>query len=294
MQDSYSSGIKSNQSAPSICYTELSLLTGTLLCRIHSAWGFDLKASSSKAFVSFLVDSGSKFVEIKRSESVTYTESLSWKQVYTLNLERNSMLKIQISAKQQFSKKKICGTGALALNILTENLSNAEEVKLHLYPLGFCKVIFQFKGIKEKVSDDFIPPPLLIPYFGQSIRSICCREGSALPGIIFACISQIEKRRYGLKEEGLYRVSGSQSAYQELKLCYDTGSPVDFEDACVHDLTGLLKMYLRELPEPLITHALHSSFMGAVTDKPDVESFKKLLMKLPDVNRNSLMCFTVL
>lgn len=35
-------------------------------------------------------------------------------------------------------------------------------------------------------------------------------------------------------------------------------------EADVHSVASLLKLYLRELPEPLLTRSLHESFLGAV------------------------------
>jgi len=40
------------------------------------------------------------------------------------------------------------------------------------------------------------------------------------------------------------------------------GENLDFTDATVHDVAGLLKLFLRELPDPLFTSKLFESFIA--------------------------------
>lgn len=63
-------------------------------------------------------------------------------------------------------------------------------------------------------------------------------------------------------EEGLFRVSGNQSEVEELRNSIDRGEKVDFtREKNYHALSSLLKLYLRQLPDPLITpevrHKMH-------------------------------------
>lgn len=67
-----------------------------------------------------------------------------------------------------------------------------------------------------------------------------------------------------LEEEGLFRIPGSTSEVKRLKSGFEAG---------IHDLTdrvrdphavaGTLKSYLRELPDPLLTHALYEDWVQA-------------------------------
>jgi hypothetical protein len=67
----------------------------------------------------------------------------------------------------------------------------------------------------------------------------------------------------GLSCEGIYRISGVKSKIQALKDSYNKGRPVYL---CEHEpniVASLLKQYLRELPEPVLTTALMPKFEEA-------------------------------
>lgn len=64
--------------------------------------------------------------------------------------------------------------------------------------------------------------------------------------------------------EGIFRLNGSTTEMKILKKDIDSGKPIDFtkvQDPNV--VSGLLKLYLRELPEPLCTFALFDEFIQA-------------------------------
>lgn len=69
----------------------------------------------------------------------------------------------------------------------------------------------------------------------------------------------------GMDEEGLFRVTGGASKVKRLKTCLDAHC-IKFEDALEYDthvLAGVLKLYLRELPEPLLTYSLYEKWLEA-------------------------------
>uniref|UniRef100_A0A8C6WPM7 Rac GTPase-activating protein 1 n=1 Tax=Neogobius melanostomus TaxID=47308 RepID=A0A8C6WPM7_9GOBI len=84
-----------------------------------------------------------------------------------------------------------------------------------------------------------------------------------IPALVIYCIKEIERR--GLQEVGLYRVSGQDHQVKELKEKLIRGKTLPslgkVED--IHVVTGVLKDFLRHLPEPLLTCALNRSFMNA-------------------------------
>ncbi|KAJ3114311.1 hypothetical protein HDU96_002276 [Phlyctochytrium bullatum] len=74
-----------------------------------------------------------------------------------------------------------------------------------------------------------------------------------IPQVLEKCIHAIEKR--GLKKEGIYRISAKHSDIMDLrqKLEKDINKvSLDDETWDVHVICGIVKMFLRELPKPLL------------------------------------------
>jgi hypothetical protein len=66
----------------------------------------------------------------------------------------------------------------------------------------------------------------------------------------------------GLELEGIYRVSAPKSRLDELERLANVASDtIHFNDA--HDAAGLLKRFLRQLPEHVLTSRLRDSFERA-------------------------------
>lgn len=103
------------------------------------------------------------------------------------------------------------------------------------------------------------------PVFGSSLVEICKRERSSVPRFIRRCTAVIEER--GLDTDGLYRISGNLSAVQKIRCQVDQGewrrrarahSSVDKysqldNEPDIHVVTGALKLFFRELQEPVFT-----------------------------------------
>lgn len=68
--------------------------------------------------------------------------------------------------------------------------------------------------------------------------------------------------------EGIYRVSGSHDAIERLRRAFDEtsagGAQPDLQAVeDVHTIAGLLKLYLRQLPQQLITFSVYCSLLDA-------------------------------
>ncbi|XP_076082054.1 uncharacterized protein LOC143052833 isoform X1 [Mytilus galloprovincialis] len=113
-----------------------------------------------------------------------------------------------------------------------------------------------------------------------------CYDGVELPAMFRECIDYIEE--HGLSCEGIYRISGVKSKIQLLKDCYNKGLPVFLEEHEPNIVASLLKQFLRELPEPVLTAWLMPKFEEASvlkSEKSKVERFHKLIHDLPKPNR---------
>jgi myosin-9 len=118
--------------------------------------------------------------------------------------------------------------------------------------------------------------------FGIPLTQLCAQEGGKIPGRVDQLITKIEF--LGLYTEGIYRKSGVSSKIKELKLRMSEGGEIDYEYFNVHVLTNVLKSFLREMPEPLLTFDRYDDFLRAADlsdDSDRVQTLLSLIKKLP-------------
>jgi chimaerin len=105
--------------------------------------------------------------------------------------------------------------------------------------------------------------------FGVDLTTLVKATSSIRPIIVEKCIDEIEKRKGALETEGLYRVSGFNDAIEDLKLAFDRGDNIDLSDSIkyndIHLICSLLKMYLRQLPIPLITFEVYNRLIDILS-----------------------------
>uniref|UniRef100_A0A8C9MUA5 Rho GTPase activating protein 45 n=1 Tax=Serinus canaria TaxID=9135 RepID=A0A8C9MUA5_SERCA len=97
--------------------------------------------------------------------------------------------------------------------------------------------------------------------FGQDFTKASQGSQDGIPFIIKKCISEIEKR--ALKTKGIYRVNGVKTRVEKLCQAFENGKElVELSQASPHDISNVLKLYLRQLPEPLMPFRLYNELMG--------------------------------
>ncbi|XP_053294746.1 rho GTPase-activating protein 12 isoform X14 [Pleuronectes platessa] len=128
--------------------------------------------------------------------------------------------------------------------------------------------------------------------FGCSLSSLCHRENGTVPSFVTTCIDHVETS--GLCVDGIYRVSGNLAVIQKLRFAVNHDEKVNLADGKwedIHVTTGALKMYFRELPEPLFTYSLFHDFVSSIkiSDyKQRVHSIKDLVRQLPKPNQDTM------
>ncbi|XP_048025687.1 rho GTPase-activating protein 12b isoform X7 [Megalobrama amblycephala] len=128
--------------------------------------------------------------------------------------------------------------------------------------------------------------------FGCSLTALCQREGTSVPNFVKMCIEHVENT--GLSVDGLYRVSGNLAVIQKLRFAVNHDEKVNLEDSKwedIHVTTGALKMFFRELPEPLFTYTSFNDFVEAIKPsdyKQRVQSIKDLIKQLPKPNQETM------
>eukprot|EP00053_Salpingoeca_punica_P017449 m.168132 g.168132 ORF g.168132 m.168132 type:complete len:751 (-) comp17207_c0_seq4:196-2448(-) len=103
-------------------------------------------------------------------------------------------------------------------------------------------------------------------------------------------ISQwVEKN--ALEEQGVYRLSGQKTRILKMYTDVMKTRKFVFDGEDPANVTSLLKHYLRELPEPLLTFGLHDTFIDATKVEPPerrAEELRKAVAQLPESNRTAL------
>ncbi|CAL9734091.1 rho-type GTPase-activating protein 1 [Monosporozyma servazzii] len=114
-------------------------------------------------------------------------------------------------------------------------------------------------------------------------------SNSQLPVILTECIKYIESDEENLKSEGLYRKSGSKRVIDDIEAQFNSGKEdIDLSLYDINAVTGVLKKYLRNLPNPIITYELYAPIIDYVrqhnlnlSDPAAHQGFMNILNLLP-------------
>ncbi|XP_072253068.1 rho GTPase-activating protein 6-like isoform X1 [Leuresthes tenuis] len=110
-----------------------------------------------------------------------------------------------------------------------------------------------------------------------------------VPRIVDLCCQHLEN--YGLQTVGIFRVGSSKKRVRQLREEFDQGLEVHMdEEHSVHDVAALLKEFLRDMPDPLLTRELYTAFINTLLlDYSDQQSAIQLLIfLLPPCNSDTL------
>ncbi|XP_037262167.1 GEM-interacting protein isoform X3 [Falco rusticolus] len=143
--------------------------------------------------------------------------------------------------------------------------------------------------------------PNRAPLFGIDFTQVPRDFPEEVPFIVVKCTSEIEARALGV--QGIYRISGSKARVEKLCQAFENGrSLVELSEHSPHDITGVLKHFLKELSVPVLLSQLYDDLIALAKDlqKPGekldgaglasdpIQSMKELLSKLPGSNYNTL------
>lgn len=102
--------------------------------------------------------------------------------------------------------------------------------------------------------------------FGASLKFINQNSPclNYIPPVVRKCVDSLSITGV-IDTEGIFRRSGHYTTIINLKQRINTGDEVDFKDIDTHVIAGLLKTFLRDLKEPLLTFDLYeeiTNFLG--------------------------------
>ncbi|XP_077303876.1 rho GTPase-activating protein 15 [Lithobates pipiens] len=172
---------------------------------------------------------------------------------------------------------------AFRLNYSASDTSEKKRVKTRLK-----KFITRRPSLKTLQDKGIIKDQV----FGCHLATLCQRENSPVPNFVRMCIEALEKR--GLDADGLYRVSGNLSTIQKLRFAVNQEEKLNLDDSQwedIHVVTGALKMFFRELSEPLFPRSFFEQFVEAIRIQDSdlqVKTMRNLVKQLPSPNRETM------
>uniref|UniRef100_A0A8K9XDS4 Rho GTPase activating protein 9 n=1 Tax=Oncorhynchus mykiss TaxID=8022 RepID=A0A8K9XDS4_ONCMY len=127
--------------------------------------------------------------------------------------------------------------------------------------------------------------------FGCCLEMLCEREKNTVPRFVRLCTEAVERR--GLETDGIYRVSGNLAVIQKLRFLVNHEKlnldQSEWED--IHVITGALKLFFRELPEPLVPYGFFTDIVETIkmSDYLDkVDRLKWLVLSMPPPNHDTM------
>ncbi|XP_058484238.1 rho GTPase-activating protein 28 isoform X1 [Solea solea] len=136
--------------------------------------------------------------------------------------------------------------------------------------------------------------------FGRPLKLLLHNDRKTFPGlkvpVVFQRLLSILEHT-GLQTEGILRVSGSAARLKYLRREIDRcGEVMDWSAVRQVEAAGLLKLFIRELDTPLLTHT-HLSYYRAVLKVSSVlhqvQTLHLLTLLLPEENRDTLQALLV-
>jgi len=120
-------------------------------------------------------------------------------------------------------------------------------------------------------------------------QQVLLSKHGQIPSIMFMCIEEIQKR--GITEEGIFRIPGTHSKVNDIRMRLQEGKIVDFHKIDILTVASILKLWLRELPTPLIPFSHYSKLlalggtMWQVKDKEKttfMDKVKRVIVTIPN------------
>lgn len=118
-------------------------------------------------------------------------------------------------------------------------------------------------------------------HFGVPVCALA-RTADSVPFVMEKMLVHVEMN--GLYTEGIYRKSGSACRAKELHHILEKDpQTVCLDNYPIHTITGLVKQWLRELPDPLMTYSLYNDFLYAADLPESSERLRAIYRKLDEL-----------
>ncbi|XP_017048271.1 active breakpoint cluster region-related protein isoform X2 [Drosophila ficusphila] len=261
-----------------------SLLVGDLHMGVQGLSGLEQAAD---LYICIEVDSYGHYFRKATTKMVCRSQTPLWNESFMLELEGSQNVRILLYEAKERPLLRAKHILKLSLSWLTET-TQPRTIKLsETLELG-CS----FRFVPGELCRATTKPGAL---FGAKMSQVLKREKRDIPFIISACIREVERR--GMLEVGCYRVSGSASDLTKLKKAFESDAYEAeqlLREVDIHSVTGILKTFLRELPEALFTDQLYPRFFDTFSafsnnnEATRINELLKVFEELPQANKASI------
>lgn len=266
------------------------LLIGDLHLAVDNLGGL---TRSSNVFIVVEVDSYGHYFRKAKSRTIMDSMEPTWNDEFIIEMEGSENLRILVYENSQSGGVTLRGKATLELSrawltgVLTEQHISMNDVMLT------CKMMFV--SFEETIRR--VPQSKPAGLFKTAIATTTKKEKRAVPFIITSTVREVERR--GIPEVGIYRVSGSSADMAKLKRAYET-NPYEAEqllkESDIHAVAGILKQYLRDLPESIFTNEIYQKLFDSyniVDQEVRSRTYLHLLSQVPHNPNQACVVFLV-
>ncbi|XP_030079402.1 active breakpoint cluster region-related protein isoform X2 [Drosophila hydei] len=261
-----------------------SLLVGDLHMGVQGLQGLE---QPTDLYICIEVDSYGHYFRKATTKMICRSQTPLWNESFMLELEGSQNVRVLLYEDKERPLLRAKYVLKLSRSWLTEttqtrNLKLSETLELSA----------SFRFVPGEQCRGNTKPGAL---FGAKMSQVLKREKRDIPFIISACIREVERR--GMLEVGCYRVSGSASDLAKLKKAFESDAYEAeqlLREVDIHSVTGILKTFLRELPEALFSDLLYPRFFdtySTLTNNNEATRINELLKvfeELPQANKASI------
>uniref|UniRef100_K1Q4J2 Active breakpoint cluster region-related protein n=1 Tax=Magallana gigas TaxID=29159 RepID=K1Q4J2_MAGGI len=252
------------------------MLNGSLNVTIHKLDGLE---SPCDTYVQLHLDSyGYFFMQAKTRPCVNSTEP-NWDQDFELELEGSQTLRILCYTVNREGEDELIGRSALELSRAWLS-SSFKEQKISMNTLSLMISVRHTPATKTLKRS---PSKIQGGLFGTKIGIVCNVDE--------------ENSMTRMEEIGVYRISGVTSEIQRIKKAFDKNLKAGVNllgDSDIHAVTGVLKLYFRELPEPLFSEASYKQFVDSIGLHDGDAKEKVFLQLLHDLPNENYYCIVAI
>ncbi|XP_062141349.1 active breakpoint cluster region-related protein isoform X1 [Drosophila sulfurigaster albostrigata] len=261
-----------------------SLLVGDLHMGIQGLQGLEQAAD---LYICIEVDSYGHYFRKATTKMICRSQCPLWNESFMLELEGSQNVRILLYEDKERPLLRAKHILKLSRSWLTET-TQTRSIKLS----ETLELNASFRFVPGELCRATTKPGAL---FGAKMSQVLKREKRDIPFIISACIREVERR--GMLEVGCYRVSGSASDLAKLKKAFESDAYEAeqlLREVDIHSVTGILKTFLRELPEALFSDLLYPRFFetfSAFSNNNEATRINELLKvyeELPQANKSSI------